>query len=233
MSRVPLPPNPPRPVADLAGELDEKRGELEAQRRRVAELEGGLNAAAGRDRDALARALRAGEPDPGTPETKEAQSDLDDAQRRFDGLDLVVSEIQAELGEAIAKAAPSWCTAASKRRDTSAARARAALATFAQELELVGEAHATATWLRTFDPARGLAPFSNAWRSYVAPSTAAQSSVGGGITDGVKPNGDAVNLAEVLAWAGEIAATAEAAATRAAERFAGDAPGASSLRLAG
>jgi hypothetical protein len=103
-------PGAPKQVETLLVEYNDAQQQRAEVAQTLQALKEGEQAAAMRDLDASATALRAGKPDPGPVHFTQHEQETATATRRVATLNLLLSRIQADIRAAVVKAQASWLT---------------------------------------------------------------------------------------------------------------------------
>ncbi len=118
-------------VKELITEHTEKLSEWRSLKVKHESVRSSLNDAVATDKRARAEALRAGKPDPGHKAEEKAKAELAKIVDRMTVLEVVISNVEADLAKALSEAKPALIKEASKARDRAHAQyAQARMALF-------------------------------------------------------------------------------------------------------
>ena len=103
-------PHAPKPVAKLLAEYADLADRYRAASEVLRSLENNRTAAALDDTRAYAAAIRRGEDDPGNPNTRALDQQINETRRRRDALGVACDQTEAELRAAVTSNADQWTT---------------------------------------------------------------------------------------------------------------------------
>jgi len=138
------------PLQKAVAQYERLREEQNVTQARVYDLARELEDAREKDRQAYAKAIAAGEGDPGTPAEGKTQDELHNAQRRLEALALAVKNAEQALAAVVEANRDKWAGEASDEAE----QARQELADAVEKLAAANERHAErralVAWLSGF-----------------------------------------------------------------------------------
>ncbi|MBA3431386.1 MAG: hypothetical protein H0U16_07885 [Actinobacteria bacterium] len=126
------------------------RHEQRAEQARYHELNRRLDVGRAEDRDAFARALKAGKDDPGTSAAEAVADEIEQSKRKLEAFDVAIRQAEADVVQAVEANRTKWAGDAGEGVDAARGEFLVAVAKLEVASEKLAEAQALETWVKGF-----------------------------------------------------------------------------------